>query len=236
MRRIVVTGAARGLGLEFVRQFLELGDGVIAITRGTSERSALEALRAAWPNTLHTREVDVTCYSDVAEFGKQLAPLPVDILINNAGQIGPETHKGELGQSVESLDITLLERLFSVNAIAPLFFTQALIPSLRLTGTAKTFVMGSTIGVAAETFGDYYGYRMSKAAAHIAFATLAKDLARFSIKAGIICPGWVRTALGGPNAQLDPADSVRMMIQVMLDFADAQNGKFISFDGRVLPF
>jgi NAD(P)-dependent dehydrogenase (short-subunit alcohol dehydrogenase family) len=236
MRRVVVTGAARGLGLEFCRQFLELGDGVIAIVRAPAGNAKLDSLQRAWPETLHVRVLDVTDFEHVAEFGEELASFPVHILVNNAGEIGPETHKGESGQAFHSISLDLLERLYRVNSIAPLYLTQALFPSLRLAGNARTFVLGSTVGVAKETFGDYYAYRMSKAAVHVAFATLAKDLAQFSILAGVICPGWVRTELGGPQASMEPDDSVRMMIDVMLNFSPEQSGRFVGFDGRVLDF
>jgi NAD(P)-dependent dehydrogenase (short-subunit alcohol dehydrogenase family) len=236
MRRIVVSGANRGIGLEFCRQLLANGDAVIAIARQVPLAPSLEELKRLWPDTFHISTFDVTDHASVREFGEQVAALPVHILINNAGQIGPETHKGEDGQNLATLDPQLLSRLFEVNAIAPLVLTRALLPSLRLTGNAKVFVLGSTVGVAKQTFGDYYGYRMSKAAAHIAFATLAKDLAEQRIMAATICPGWVKTDLGGPNASLEIDDSVRQMIAVINSFSPEQNGLFLDQAGNVLDY
>jgi len=222
--------------LEFCRQFLECGDAVVAIVRRPDSVSALQLLKEEWPETLHFNFLDVTDFEAVNAFGREMQSLAIDILINNAGQIGPETHKGEQGQNLETLDPTLIANLTSVNAIAPLVLTKALLPSLALAHKPCTFLLGSTVGVARETFGDYYAYRMSKAAGHIAFATLAKDLAKSNILAGVICPGWVKTDLGGPNASLEIDESVRQMIRVMQNFSPEQNGKFLDFSGRVLEY
>ena len=175
MERVVVTGASRGLGLEFCRQFLREGYAVVAVVRRNAVPE-LETLKTIWPDRLHTRVLDVTDEAGVRQFGAEMARFPVSILVNNAGQIGPETFKGEAGQNVDTLDLALCRQLFEVNALAPLMLTLALLPSLVLSGRGRSVVMGSTVGCARETFGDYYGYRMGKASAHVAFATLGKDL------------------------------------------------------------
>ena len=236
MERIVVTGAGRGLGLEFCRQYVRRGDAVIAVTRQVRPEPGLAELRAQWPETLHIRKLDVTDFSAVERFGAELAALPVDGLINNAGQIGPELHKGEQGQSLEHLDPAVFLRLYEVNAVAPLIFAASLLPSLQLASRPRVFVLGTTVGIANQTFGGYYAYAMSKAAAHVSYAALAKELAARDILVGIICPGWVRTDLGGPLASLEAADSVRMMIEILDGFAKEQSGQFITFDGTSLAF
>jgi NAD(P)-dependent dehydrogenase (short-subunit alcohol dehydrogenase family) len=236
MRRIVISGVSRGLGREFCIQYLYRGEAVVGLCRSLQSCQSLIEYTHQTPQRLHLVELDVTDFDSVLAFGQQISGLPVDLLINNAGQIGPETHKGEAGQSVRDLNPDILDRLFKVNALAPLILTSALIPSLQQSAAAKAFVLGSTVGVAKETFGDYYGYRMSKSAAHIAFATLAKDLQNLGIVAAVLCPGWVKTDLGGPNAHLEPTDSVRKMIDVIETFAPALNGKFVNVDGLQLDF
>lgn len=236
MERVVITGAGRGIGLEFCRQFARQGFGVVAVTRNVAGHPSLQQLVAEYPETLHLKELDVTDFSAVVEFGMEISGLPVDILVNNAGQIGPESHKGEFGQTIGKLDYSVLRELFELNALAPLHMTECLVPSLSLSGRPRVFVLGSTVGCASETFGEYYGYRMSKAAAHIAFATLAKDLATRNISAAVLCPGWVRTDMGGPSASLSAEDSVRMMADVITRFSESQRGKFLSFDGRELAY
>jgi NAD(P)-dependent dehydrogenase (short-subunit alcohol dehydrogenase family) len=234
MQRIVITGAGRGLGLEFCRQYLERGDAVIGVARDVAASTELQALRDAWPQRLHLAEFDVTDFGAVDGFASGLSVMHVDILVNNAGAIGPETHKGESGQNLGTLDPRLLSRLFEVNAVSPVYLTRALLPSLRLSARPRAFVMGSTVGLPRETFGDYYGYRMSKAAAQVAFATLARDLQDTGIVAATVCPGWVRTRMGGPNASTAPEDSVAQMIQLMEDFPTALNGRFVDAAGRPL--
>jgi NAD(P)-dependent dehydrogenase (short-subunit alcohol dehydrogenase family) len=236
MERIVVTGASRGIGLEFCRQFARRGDWVFALARHVELTSELIRLRDELPDLVHVRQLDVTDFAEAKIFAVEISTLPVDILINNAGQIGPETHRGQRGQAFGSIDYNVVRDLFEVNAVAALHLTECMLPSLKLSARARAFVLGSTVGCAAETFGDYHGYRMSKSAAHITFATLGKDLASQNISAGVICPGWVRTEMGGASAPLSAEESVRGMIQVMDSFSESNRGKFLSYDGRELHF
>lgn len=235
MRRIVVSGASRGLGLEFCKRYLEGGDGVVALARNPSAPALLD-LKGRHPTMLEIVSLDVTDAAAVERFGEQIAPLHVDILINNAGQIGPETYKGEDGQNLSSLSLDVVRNLFDVNAIAPLAITRALLPSLRLAVNAKTVVMGTTVGIASQTFGDYYAYRMSKAAVNIAFATLGKDLATEGIIASIVCPGWVRTDMGGENAAMSVEDSVSMMLETIDSLSLEKSGQFVDWLGNALDF
>ncbi len=235
MERVVVTGASRGLGLEFCRQYLRAGYAVIAVVR-REEVTELETLKTIWPDRFHTRALDVTDEAGVRRFGAEMAEFAVSVLVNNAGQIGPETHKGEPGQNVDTLDLALCRNLFEVNALAPLVMTLALLPSLAMSGRGRSVVMGSTIGCARETFGDYYGYRMSKAAAHVAFATLGKDLVSRGAVCATVCPGWVKTDLGGPAATLEPHESVEGMIRVIDGLGPEQAGGFIAFDGSPIAY
>lgn len=236
MRRIVVTGASRGLGLEFCRQYLEKGEAVVGIVRPTSSRDGVGALARDFPDRFHVAELDVANPMSCADFGEQVCNLPVDILINNAGIIGPETHKGETGQNISSFDPAIARSLFETNALAPLNLTLLLLPSLRRVKEARAIVLGSTVGIVRETFGDYYSYRMSKAAAHIAFATLAKDLGNEDIIAAVVCPGWVRTDMGGGAASLSAQESVEGMIRVIDALKCADSGCFIDYSGNTIAF
>ncbi|WP_044558959.1 SDR family oxidoreductase [Azospirillum sp. B4] len=231
MRRVVVTGATRGLGLEFARFYARSGDAVVATGRNPEGNAALCDLKAAFPDRVHTAHLDVTDADAVSAFGQLIESLPVDILINNAGVIGPEVYKGESGQTLETLEPRVLHDLFSANAVAPLLVTRALLPSLSRHAGSKVFVLGTSVGIAAETFPDYYGYAMSKAAVHIGFAALAKELSKRGIAVGILSPGWVRTDLGGAAAALSPDESVAGMARVIDAFGLADSGRFFAYDG-----
>lgn len=235
MERIVVSGAGRGLGLEFCRQYLENGDGVVALAKNPSSSLGLYQLKNSYPNLLEIVGLDVANYADVAAFGTRISSLPVNILINNAGVIGPETHKGEAGQSVDTLDPQIIESMFRINAVGALMLTKALLPSLILANNPRVVVLGSTVALPRESFGDYYGYRMSKAAAHIAFATLAVDLDKLGIAAGVVCPGWVQTDLGGSAAPLLPRDSVSGMRRVIEKLCKNVRDRMFVWDESEIP-
>lgn len=236
MQRIVITGASRGLGLEFAKQYLELGDAVVATVRPQSNLESLRDLKRKYPSRLHFVSFDLSAFDEIERFAIKMAGLPVDVLINNAGQIGPETHKGEIGQALFNMDPSVLTRLFVVNAVAPLYLTKSLLPSLLQTAKPRVVALGTTVSIASQTFGDYYGYRMSKSAMNIAFATLAKEIPSDKLKIGIICPGWVRTEMGGPNASLAPSDSVRMMLGLVESFHQEWHGKFLDYSGKLHDF
>lgn len=231
MKRIVITGATRGLGLEFARHYAQSGDAVVATGRNPDESPALRDLKATFPNRVHTAHLDVSDVNSISAFGRLIEPLSVDILINNAGVIGPEKYKGEYGQTLETIDHGILQHLFLVNAIAPLLVTRSMIGSMSRNPNSKIFLIGTSVGISSETFPDYYGYAMSKAAAHIGFAALSKELSKLGIAVGILSPGWVRTDLGGASAPLSVEESVAGMARVIDTFSIEDGGRFFTYDG-----
>lgn len=220
MANVLVTGANRGIGLEFCRQLLARGDDVIAACRRASP--ALRELGVE----LH-EGIDVTAEAAVGALSAALVHRPLDLLINNAGVLC----RDQLGQ----LDWEGLRAQFEVNALGPLRITQALLGNLG--AGAKVAMVTSRMGsIADNSSGGSYGYRMSKAALNIASVSLARDLAGRGVSVAILHPGYVKTDMTDHTGNVEPPDSVRGMLARLDAMTPATSGRFWLFSGEELPW
>lgn len=219
MARVVITGGNRGIGLELAKLYAAAGDEVILGVRHPVEGLPGEALA-----------LDVGDDGSVAAFAAALAGRPVDVLINNAGIIGPDR------QSPQDTDFPGFLATLNVNTLGPLRVTQALLPNLRATGHAKVAILSSYMGSLSLTSGDRIAYRASKAAVNKVAQGLAGDLAGEGMAVASLHPGWARTDMGGPSAQVDPTDSARGLKAVLDALTPATTGRFWNYDGSELPW
>jgi NAD(P)-dependent dehydrogenase (short-subunit alcohol dehydrogenase family) len=232
----LVTGANRGLGLEFVRQLLARGERVVATCRQPGRASALNALAGEHPGRLRVLPLDVAEPRTHAELVAELPllaeegdePPRIGLLVNNAGVLHPGERFGGIG-----LDNLL--HSFRTNAAGPLLVTQAL-ASLLADG-ARVVNMSSRLGSVAETarFGTP-SYAISKAALNMATAQLTHALADRGIVVVAVSPGWVRTDMGGDKAEVTPENSVAGMLR-QVDQLDIQDsGRFLDWQGQVVSW
>jgi len=220
----LVTGANRGIGLEFARQLSERGDQVIATARDPKKARELARLG------VQVEPLDVAEERSVGRLADRLSATAVDILIHNAAI-------GTAGPGIDRLSIEDVERHFRVNALGPLALTQALLPSLRA-GKRRTIV-GLTSGlgsVSGDNSGDWYAYRASKAALNMLMRTAAAELAREKFICVVISPGWVRTEMGGKGAPLSPEESVGAMLKVIDRLSPSDTGRFLDRRGKDVPW
>lgn len=228
--RFVITGANRGIGLEFVRQLLGRGETIEAGVRAPKEARLLQGLQREAEGRLHIHPLDVQDADSVRAFALAVGELPVDVLINNAGVMGK-------WQGLQELDFEDMARTFSINALGPLRLTAALLPALLKGSTRKAVHITSHMGSLQDNAeGGVYGYRMSKAALNMGMRCLALDFRSESLVTAVLNPGWVRTDMGGPNAPLRPEESVRGLLEVIDRLGPEQNGRFLDFTGRELPW
>ena len=226
MSRSVVTGANRGLGLEFVRQLLARGDDVIAACRHPGKATELNRLAGEHPGRLHVLPLDVADERSRIAFAHELPLVAdgVDLLINNAGVL----HSGERWGHLEA---SILEDSLRTNAVGPLLLTQALDAQLAEGATVATLSsMMSSLGDD-PTF-NAPSYRISKTALNMATVMLARALAPRGITVVALCPGWVLTDMGGEGAQITAAQSVGGMLQVLSKVQPRQSGSFITWQGK----
>lgn len=229
MPTILVTGANRGLGLEFVRQYAADGDRVIAACRTPVKADALVAIAAASGGRVTVHPLDVTEEGSVAAFKSVLGDQPLDIVIANAGTYGGAR------QDWDDMDFDAWARTLAVNLMAPMRLAGITHRNLAAHG-GKFIAITSGMGSNANAGGGMHAYRTSKAGLNKLVSTLAQDWRSDGIVAVPISPGWVKTDMGGPDAPLSPAQSVGAMRQVIAGLTLAQSGKLFDYDGAALAW
>ena len=219
LKKILITGANRGIGLELCRQLLARGDEVIAVCRRVSDELMALNLRVI-------EGVDVSSDESIRGLQNEPGLEGLDWLINNAGILSVE--------NLDNLDFAAMERQFRVNALGPLRVTAALLP--KLGAGAKIGIITSRMGsVEDNTSGGYYGYRMSKAAVNMAGMSLARDLQQSGVAVALLHPGMVATEMTGGQG-ISPEQSVSGLIQRMDALNMAQTGNFWHAEGEQLPW
>lgn len=229
----LVTGANRGLGLEFTRQLLADGSHVIASCRQPGKAAALNALAAEHPGRLHVLPLEMTEPRSREELAREL-PLVlgedarIDLLLLNAGVL----HAGE---RFGTLDQAQLEHSVRTNAIGPLLLCQALAPWLAR--GVRVVAMSSRLGSISlvEEFRSP-GYALSKAALNMVVAQLVHALAPQQAVLAAVSPGWARTDMGGPDAEVDPVDAVAGLLQQAAALRPADTGRFFDWKGEPVPW
>ena len=221
MKTFLVTGANRGIGLEYCRQLQERGERVIAVCRTSSPE--LEAL-----GVRIEAGVDMTNDAAMASLVERLDGLHLDGLILNAGILE--------STGLEDLKAESLRRQFEVNALGPLRLTHALLPQLR--NGSKLILMTSRMGsIDDNSSGGSYGYRMSKVALNMAGKSLAIDLQSRGIAVAILHPGLVRTRMVNFNPQgISPAEAVLGLLARIDALTLENSGSFWHANGEILPW
>lgn len=219
MATYLVTGANRGIGLEYCRQLKERGDTVIAVCR--SEEDELKNLGVQIePN------IDITSDASVNDLVNRLQGLHLDVLINNAGIIERV--------SLDNLDFDSIRRQFEINALGTLRVTGALLPNLK--NGSKIIIMTSRMGsIEDNTSGGSYGYRMSKVAVSMAGKSLSHDLKPKGIAVAILHPGLVQTRMTGFSG-ITTSESVQGLIKRIDELNLDNTGTFWHSNGEILPW
>jgi NAD(P)-dependent dehydrogenase (short-subunit alcohol dehydrogenase family) len=221
---VLITGANRGIGLEMARQFSERGYTVIGTARKPVEATDLKALK------VRVEQLDVTDTASVQALAARLEGVPIALLVNNAG-VG-----GQRPDSFENTNFDEVAKTFDVNSLGPMRVTQALLPNLEA-GEDKTVVqISSTMGSIEQNRGGYYGYRASKAALNMFNKSLSAELGQRGYTCVVMHPGWVKTRMGGAAAPVEPEDSVAGMLKVIDGLSADDNGRFIDYQGNVIPW
>lgn len=223
MSTVLITGAARGLGLDFVKQYAARGWRVHACAR---EPGALKAIEG----DIQVHRLEVTDYAAVAALSRELAGEAIDVLLCNAGVAGREA------TVFGSIDPAVWRQTFEVNALAPLMMAEAFVEHVARSQGRKLVAISSRLGSIALADNGRYAYRASKTALNMEWKGLSKDLAGRSLICVVLHPGWVQTDMGGAAATLTIEQSVPALVKLIDGLKPADNGRFINYDGSEIPW
>jgi NAD(P)-dependent dehydrogenase (short-subunit alcohol dehydrogenase family) len=204
---------------------------VLACCRQPEAAPELKALADQHPS-IELHGLNVSRFADIDALSLALRDRPIDVLINNAGVYG-DAQRQVLGQ----IDYAAWDDVFRVNAEAPVRMVEAFLPQLAASRRKLIVAISTLMGsIGDNTSGGHILYRSSKAALNAAMKSLALDLRDQGIGVLILHPGWVRTAMGGPQAPTLPAESIAGMRQVIEAWRPEATGQFVNFRGEVLPW
>ncbi|WP_345198268.1 SDR family oxidoreductase [Kistimonas scapharcae] len=227
MYTILITGANRGLGLGFVRHYAEQGMTIIATCREPDKATELQALAEQFSH-IAIEALDICDYAAVIRLSEKYADYCIDILINNAGILVSVNTAYDAETWLKSLE---------TNAVAPMILTQAFLPQVKRSAIHKVVFISSSYGSIelATAEGSIY-YRSAKAALNMAVRRFALDYTYLEITAVCLCPGWVRTDMGGVNAELSVDDSIAAMVTTIAGLESEHHGQFLNQYGDFVPW
>lgn len=222
MPSVLITGANRGLGLEFAKQYARDGYRVFATARTPSRE--LRALAEAH-SQVQLHPLEVTDPASVKALAQTLKDEAIDELINNAGWMGPSQ------QRLGSIDYDGLLETLRINTLGPLRLAEAFVEHVARSQRKLMVAVTSGMGSISDSSGGYYAYRASKAALNMSFHNLGLDLKPRGIIAIVINPGWVQTDMGGKGAPTRPEDSIAAMRRVFDGLTLKDTGSFKNYKG-----
>ncbi len=228
---VLITGANRGLGLEFVNQYLNRGEEVIATYRENNDLSNLNELKKKYQATLTLIPMDV---SSSASRNKALSKVKekishLDILINNAGM------KGKSRIKLGNLHEDNMSEVFDVNSISPILVSERF-SQLFKKGTKIVNISSQMGSISARENTSDFIYCASKAALNMFSKLLANSLRTKEIIVIPMHPGWVKTRMGTKSAPIERVDSIAGMIQVIDSLTQKDSGRFLDWQGKELPW
>ncbi len=227
MPTVLITGANRGIGLEFARQYAAEGWNVHATARNPDQAGDL----AAVAGSVEVHRLDIGAADQISDLAATLSGARIDLLINNAGVSGVEN--AALGE----IDYQAWLEVLRINALAPLQVAEAFTPHVARSVTKLMVFLTSRAGsITNNLAGSRYPYRSSKAALNAIVRSLAIDLLPQRINCIAVHPGWARTDMGGQAAPLDPAESIARMRELFARIEPHDSGHFLNYDGADLAW
>ncbi len=240
MPTVLITGANRGIGLEFVRQYAVEGWQVIATCRVPPRADALNKL-AQKSEFIQIETLDVSDGSSIATLAQKLRDTAIDILINNAGILSGVAESPYVGFDDESqilgtINSEAWQKVLHINTVAPLMVTQAFLSHVRRGKNRKIIMISSEAGSIERGHSGLIAYRSSKAALNSAMRNIAFTLQPEKIMVAGLHPGWAQTDMGGRQAAVTIAESVHGLRKVIDGLTIEQTGCFLDYTGRTIAW
>jgi NAD(P)-dependent dehydrogenase (short-subunit alcohol dehydrogenase family) len=235
MPTVLITGTNRGLGLELTRQYIDKGWSVIAANRTSSQ--SLEAYKGSQQFREHL--LDLVDDKALEKLAADIEDKSIDVLINNAGTMGRRNFAshglkaGEFG----TFDRREWHQVFDINVCTPMRLAELFVDQVAASKNGRIVTISSMVGsMELNTIGSMYAYRASKAGVNAIMTSMAVNLASRGITAIAMHPGFVRTEMGGAMAEIEPEESAEGMIRVIDGLTTQDSGKFLGWDGNILPW
>ena len=224
MANIAITGAGRGIALELVRQYAANGDRVFALCRNPESAKALNELAAASGGKITVHKMDVASDESVKAGAATTGSDQIDVLLNVAGVLAP------VGDELPTADWDGWTEAFNINTCGPLRTLQAFLP--RMKAGAKVVSITSQLAASTWPYGGYYAYGASKSGLNRVMRSVAIDLKDRGIVVGLVHPGYVQTDMGGPDAEITPAQSAEGIRKVTAEWPLERSGDFLKWNGE----
>jgi len=229
MKTVLITGSNRGIGLEFVRQYINEGWQVIACCRNTESAHQLNNIKDSNSNRLIIHKLDVSNFKMIEELASTLHDTPIDLLINNAGIYGGNNN------TFGSIDYQDWTNAFVINTMAALKIAESFVSNIECSNIKKMVFLSSQMGSISDNgSGQSYIYRSTKTALNSVVKSLSIDLKHKGIKVLTLHPGWVLTDMGGTNAQITTEESVKSIKNIIDNMNMNNSGSFLDYEGKTI--
>ena len=226
MATVLVTGASRGIGSELVKQYSAEGAEVIACVRDTAAAPGLEGVNGS----VRILQMDTGSPESIAAAAAAVGDQALDVVINNAGYVGGAK------QGIDDVDLDEWHRTLDINTIGPLLIARAFKANLAASGDGKLMNVTSQLAASTWPFGGMLVYSSTKAALSKVAQILALDWKEDPITVALVHPGWVRTDMGGPNAEISAEESASGIRSLIAGLSKGDSGKFYKWNGDIHPW
>lgn len=237
MKTVLITGGNRGLGLEFVKQYSQLGYKIIVTCRNPNEAKELNTLKENSKTDIKIHTLDVTNHEEIDLLSKSLSNKPIDIIINNAGIIGPFPIFEHIEkQRFTTMDYTVWEKVLRTNLFGPVKISESFLENIKNGQEKKIIFISSTVGSINEGKESAYAYATSKTALNKAISLMAENLKNENIHILALCPGYVKTRMNAGGANLETDESIKGMIKQIDSLDESNTGTFIRYNGELITW
>ena len=232
-KNYLVTGANRGLGLEFTKQILQAGHNVYAACRNINDIEDLDLLFAEYKDKLIVVNLDINDHDSILSLSNRLKDVSIDVMINNAGTIGPLPYfENTFKQHYGTIDYDVWSDVFKTNLFGPVKMAETFLENIENGNDKKMIFISSVVGSIADDHQKAFAYATSKTALNKSVALLADILKEKEIKVLAMCPGYVKTRMNGGGANLEPEESIEGMLEQIEKLDIDSSGSFVRYNGE----
>ena len=232
-KNYLVTGANRGLGLEFTKQILQAGHNVYAACRNINDIEDLDLLFTEYKDKLIVVNLDINDHNSILSLSEKLKDTSIDVMINNAGTIGPLPYfENTFKQHYGTIDYDVWSDVFKTNLFGPVKMAETFLENIENGNDKKMIFISSVVGSIADDHQKAFAYATSKTALNKSVALLADILKEKEVKVLAMCPGYVKTRMNGGGANLEPEESIEGMLKQIEKLDLESSGSFVLYNGE----